>query len=40
MKVAGNVQTCKRAVHGHVPKESFLALVHWRRNGRDGIHGS
>ena len=34
----GDVQACQRAVHCHVPSQGFLALVHWRGYGRDGVH--
>merc|ERR1711985_209157 len=33
-------QACRGAVHRHVPPQGVLALVHWRGDGRDGVHGS
>ncbi|AQK63996.1 Tubulin beta-4 chain [Zea mays] len=34
----GDVPPRERAVHGHVPAQGFLALVHQRGHGRDGVH--
>merc|ERR1712226_1235109 len=34
----GALQASQRTVHGHVPTKGFLALVHWRGHGRDGVH--
>jgi hypothetical protein len=34
-----DVQAGERAVHGDVQEEGVLALVHGRRDGRDGVHG-
>merc|ERR1711974_395084 len=36
----GNVQACRRVLYSDVQAQGVLALVHGRRNGRDGIHGS
>jgi len=35
-----NVQASTGTIFRHVQTQSFLALVHWRRDGRNGIHGS
>merc|ERR1739848_403959 len=35
----GDVQARFRAVHRYVPSQGFLALVHRRGHGRDGVHG-
>ena len=32
------LQAYQRAVHGYVPEKGFLALVHWRGHGRNGVH--
>ncbi|KAF8300112.1 hypothetical protein TcBrA4_0052950 [Trypanosoma cruzi] len=34
----GDVSPRGRAVHGDVPPQGVLALVHGRGNGRDGVH--
>lgn len=36
----GDIQTHFGTVHGHVPAQGFLALVHGRGHGRDGVHRS
>merc|ERR1712078_241142 len=35
---SGDVQARCGAVHGYVPPQGVLALVHGRGNGRDGVH--
>ena len=35
-----DVQARQRGVHRHVPSQGFLALVHGRGYGRDGVHRS
>ena len=35
-----NVQESRWIIHCNVQKKGFLTLVHWWRNGRNGIHWS
>ena len=35
----GDAQASDCALHGHSLTQGFLALVHWRVNGQEGVHG-